>query len=142
MLARDRSISNVDGPPRVGTAGPQPLKHRRYPETGVRAMTIAAGFRCLDGVLIGADSRLESGDIKYDEDKTFMVPSKQSGFVVVITGAGDFEAIQHCVYLLDGSFFKNCDGSLPAIAGEIRKGGYLLDSGIPYILWWGNSGVA
>ena len=84
-------------------------------------MTIAAGFRCLDGILVGADSRLESGDVKYDEDKTFIVPSKRSDFIVVVTGSGDFEAIQHCVYLLDGSFFKQCDGSLSSVAGEIRK---------------------
>src|ERR1017187_3226312 len=79
-------------------------------------MTIAAGFRCLDGILVGADSRLESGDVKYDEDKTFIVPSKRSDFIVVVTGSGDFEAIQHCVYLLDGSFFKQCDGSLSSVA--------------------------
>ena len=84
-------------------------------------MTIAAGFRCLDGVLVGADSRLESGDIKYEEDKTFIIPSGRSDFLVVVTGSGDFEAVQHCVYLLDGNFFKNCDGSLAAIAGEIRR---------------------
>jgi len=84
-------------------------------------VTIAAGFRCLDGVLIGADSRLESGDVKYDEDKTFVIPSKHSHFEAIVTGSGDFEAIQHCVYLLDTNFFKDCDGSLSAIAGEIRR---------------------
>src|SRR6185437_2464756 len=100
---------------------PQPLKHQRYAGSEVRSLTIAAGFRCLDGILIGADSRLEDDQVKFDGNKTFSLPSRRSDFQVIMTGCGDFNAIQTCAYLLDEDYLHNCEGTLAAISRSLRE---------------------
>lgn len=65
-------------------------------------MTIAAGFRCADGVLIGADSRIEDGFIKWDEDKVH-VCSRDEDHAVLLAGAGETNRILDCVDRLRSS---------------------------------------
>jgi 20S proteasome alpha/beta subunit len=91
--------------------GVQPLKHKRYPDDGVIPMTIALGFRCVDGLVLGADSQFEEGEDKYDGDKLFSIPAPDNSGVL-ITGAGDFDAIRHCVRFLKDQGLVGCGSSL------------------------------
>src|SRR5258705_2939632 len=83
----------------IPSLGTRPIKHWQYSVSEVRPMTIAAGFRCTDGVLVGADSRIEEGNVKYQQDKVFQC-CDDGGLGFVIAGAGDFEAINNCVDLI------------------------------------------
>jgi 20S proteasome alpha/beta subunit len=77
-------------------------------------MTIAAGFRCKDGVLVGADTRIEEGDVKYQENKVFdITPDGFRGFGIALAGAGDFNEINTCVDLMrDGRLYERADSML------------------------------
>jgi hypothetical protein len=100
--------------------GLQTLKHKRYPVSGVRAMTIAAGFRCIDGIVIGADSQFEEGDAKYNGDKILHIPAPCNG-ELVITGAGDFDAIRHCAGFFKDRGLVSCGPRLVDLKGVISQ---------------------
>jgi hypothetical protein len=70
-------------------------------------VTIAAGFRCMDGVVIGADTQIEEGEVKYDGEKLLQFPCSGGGEAVV-TGAGDFDAIGNCAMSLHDKWMKDC----------------------------------
>lgn len=64
-------------------------------------MTIAAGFRVANGVLIGADTRIEEGNVKYEQNKVFDCSGVEyPRYAVLLAGAGNFESISHCADLL------------------------------------------
>ncbi len=83
-------------------------------------MTIAAGFRCADGIVIGADTEIAEGNIKSYQSKLFPIPSAGDG-LMVITGAGNFGSISHCAQLMRERNLERCDGSLRELTGEIRR---------------------
>jgi 20S proteasome alpha/beta subunit len=92
---------------------PQPLKQVRYPWGLIpkeKSMTIAAGFRVANGVLIGADTRVEEGYVKYEANKIFECTDGADGSRVLFVGAGDFESISYCADLIrDHGFEGNAD---------------------------------
>ena len=63
-------------------------------------MTIAAGFRVANGVLIGADTRIEEGNVKYEQNKIFDCSEAGPRWAVLLAGAGNFESISYCADLL------------------------------------------
>jgi hypothetical protein len=67
-------------------------------------MTIAAGFRCRDGVLILVDSQHSVGNSKYQGPKLWEIEWGKSS--VVVTAAGDdssiLEAVEHLRRKIDG----------------------------------------
>jgi hypothetical protein len=86
-------------------------------------MTIAAGFRVANGVLIGADTRIEEGNVKYEENKVFDCRDDENdhSYAVLFAGAGDFEAISHCASLLRGCRFSKAHKTLEGIKGCLRR---------------------
>ena len=60
-------------------------------------MTIAAGFRCWDGVLLVADSRHSIGDAAYQNPKLWVIDCPESGSLFVLTAAGADNAILETV---------------------------------------------
>ena len=85
-------------------------------------MTIAAGFRCVDGIVLAADTRIEDGDVKRDEKKILRCCALP-GCSVLLTGGGDFEAISACAELLQtGDFFEpDSPDSINKLKKAIRK---------------------
>jgi 20S proteasome alpha/beta subunit len=86
-------------------------------------MTLAAAFRCNDGIIIGADSEVTYGNSKLDQDKLFVIPGPvaQGGqYGIVLTGAGDFAEIGHCAQLLKEKYFNNPDWSMDGIQRTLR----------------------
>lgn len=64
-----------------------PQKIKRLP--GRRAVTIALGIVCQDGIVIGADSEISGpGDLKHNESKVYH-SDHPSGWSVLFTYAGD-----------------------------------------------------
>jgi hypothetical protein len=57
-------------------------------------MTIAAGFRCLDGVLIGTDTLVTDGVSKLKENKIFDLTPFGNCPTVLMAGSGNFAAIK------------------------------------------------
>src|ERR1039457_6537895 len=82
-------------------------KHEPAPQKA-KSMTIAAGFRCRDGVVLLVDSQHSTSNMKYPGDKLWNLES-QDGSKVVVTGAGDDAAILQAVDLIRdglGTFLK------------------------------------
>jgi len=76
---------------------PTHLKPRRFPKgepkpQQVKSMTIAAGFRCFDGVVLCSDSEHTEGQSKFYDTKIFEV--KANNAVLYLTGAGDYVYIR------------------------------------------------
>src|SRR5436190_8464321 len=69
---------------------PLRLKSKRRPE-----MTIAAGFKLNDGLLICADTKITS-DYQSDESKIFFRKSETNGSVVVVAIAGAVDYAKAC----------------------------------------------
>jgi hypothetical protein len=86
-------------------------------------MTIAAGFRVANGVLIGADTRIEEGNVKYEENKVFDCRDNQDdySYAVMLAGAGDFEAISHCADLLRSHGFSKSSDSICGLKESLLK---------------------
>jgi hypothetical protein len=78
---------------------PKPLKKPYIaPRKGARSMTIAAGFRCMDGVVLCADSQITiPGLLKYPESKIRMAEYLQSKPFFTFCGDMDYskQAINH-----------------------------------------------
>jgi hypothetical protein len=73
---------------RDGPRYPQPLKQPRYPlRSKEKRMTIAAGFVCQSGVLLGTDSLLSAEQMAYCDKK--MVPICGRDYTAIIAFAGD-----------------------------------------------------
>lgn len=73
-----------------------------------KAVTLIAGMRCSDGVLIGADTEHTDGIIRFHEHKLVIYPSKKKmschisplahePFRIVFSGAGDSDYIKMTV---------------------------------------------
>ncbi len=78
---------------------PLPRRPRPYPvrlEEPDPPMTIAAGYKCLDGIVICADSEVSSDFDKYEESKIFTMTSVTAP-TVVFAGAGWMEFIKMAV---------------------------------------------
>lgn len=103
---------------------PRPLKHVRYPgdlpSKEKRRMTIAAGFRCADGVVIGADSRIEDGFIKWDEEKVHVCLHDEDD-AVLVAGAGETYRILDCVDRLRSSRISDARGSIRRLKQALRR---------------------
>jgi hypothetical protein len=87
-------------------------------------MTIAAGFRVSNGVIIGADTRIEEGNVKYEDNKVFNcldTAEEHLGYSVTFAGAGDFEALSHCADLLRDCKFGKTDRTLRAFKERLRE---------------------
>ena len=52
-------------------------------------MTIAAGFVCSDGVVLGADSQVTGQTIKYSSDKVWVLSAPDASHCIAMAGAGD-----------------------------------------------------
>ena len=52
-------------------------------------MTIAAGFVCSDGVVLGADTQVTGQTIKYSRDKVWVLSAPDASHCVAMAGAGD-----------------------------------------------------
>ncbi len=77
----------------------RPPPHRNVPPAPEpvsppkRRMTIAAGFVCRDGVVLGADSQV-TGAIKFSRDKVWVLPTRDASQCVAMAGAGDVVLIR------------------------------------------------
>lgn len=70
---------------------PKPVSKKNLERLyGVKAMTIAAGINCTDGILICADTEHTQGDAKFQKGKIF---AENPDFLIV-SGAGDAEFIK------------------------------------------------
>ena len=97
-----------------------PLKQSRYaisPE--VKSMTIAAGFRCLDGIVIGADDEVEEGTVTHPGQKIMCLYANTGR--IVATGAGNMDEVWHWSEALQESFLKDSDGSNQSMRSAIRE---------------------
>jgi len=72
---------------------PKPLRFTKANPKPQRAksMTIAAGFRCFDGVVLSTDSECTAGQSKFYDKKIF--EAKADNAEVYIAGAGDYSYI-------------------------------------------------
>ena len=52
-------------------------------------MTIAAGFVCRDGVVLGAGSQVTGSTIKYSSDKVWVLSAPDASHCIAMAGAGD-----------------------------------------------------
>ena len=52
-------------------------------------MTIAAGFVCSDGVVLGADTQVTGQTIKYSSDKVWVLSAPDASHCIAMAGAGD-----------------------------------------------------
>jgi 20S proteasome alpha/beta subunit len=89
--------------------GPRALK-QRYP----RAMTIAACFKCSDGVLIGADTRVEDAITKWEDHKLFHCSPDGADYHLVMSGCGGYYAIASLARDLK-KHMAGSDGTLTSI---------------------------
>ena len=73
-----------------------------------KSMTIVAGFRCRDGVLLLADSQHTIGDARYKDPKLWRIDLAEEGSTLIVTAAGVDSIILETVdSLIDaGSEFK------------------------------------
>ena len=52
-------------------------------------MTIAAGFVCRDGIVLGADTQVTGQTIKYSRDKVWVLSAPDASHCIAMAGAGD-----------------------------------------------------
>ena len=91
----------------------------------VKSMTIAAGFRCLDGVLLVADSKHNIGDASYSGPKIWEVECGESGSSIIVTGAGVDSAISDAVdYLRDDAAINGDSVSFEIVESAIKGSGF------------------
>ncbi len=84
-------------------------------------MTIACGFKCLDGVLLGADTLVQDGTIKSYENKIFKC-STEHDHLVCMAGAGNFPRVQEfSSRLRDTQAFSDGKNSTEGLARAIRE---------------------
>jgi 20S proteasome alpha/beta subunit len=69
-------------------------------------MTIAAGFKCSDGIVLAADTEYTLNTVKIYGPKIFELPGAIHDPHVVLAGAGDVPFIQMTVELLDRELAK------------------------------------
>ncbi len=95
---------------------PKPLRKEPKPQKA-RSMTIAAGFRCFDGVLLATDSQHSAGLSKYSGPKIWKIecgdffPGQQpNSSLLLIAGTGMDSSILEVVHALkeDGGIQGNC----------------------------------
>ena len=96
----------------------KPLKHREYAEF----MTIAAGFRCRDGVIIAADERITELNVERNQKK-LLDCSRIPGCFVKLAPAGDFEAASTCAELMreNGCFNEVAAESIRALKSALNQ---------------------
>jgi 20S proteasome alpha/beta subunit len=82
-------------------------------------VTIVAGFKCINGVLLGADMRIEDGTFKYPENKIFEI-GDSGGFGIAFAGAGDFSSISACADLMGSSDIASCAQTIESLKESIR----------------------
>jgi len=82
-------------PPQVNTRLP---KKKPVPPQ-VKSMTIAAGFRCFNGVVLCTDSELTAGQSKYHDKKIFQVEAENA--IVYVAGSGHSDYIKSTAEDLD-----------------------------------------
>jgi 20S proteasome alpha/beta subunit len=80
-----KQLSNVKFSPYTRRPEPQKIARRK-------PMTIAAGFRCLDGVVICTDSEHTAGQAKFYDKKIFEIKARNA--VAYLAGAGDYAYIR------------------------------------------------
>jgi 20S proteasome alpha/beta subunit len=74
-------------------------------------MTIAAGFRCIDGVVLAADTRVEEAFVQHDVKK-ILTCAELSQSDAYMAGSGDFGALQNLAdIMIDQEVFREADGS-------------------------------
>jgi len=81
-------------------------------------MTIAAGFVCADGVLLGADTRVETYEIKYEQSKIFDCSPPSRDFALLMTGCGNLHTVAALANKLRRRLEKN-NGDLAEIEKAI-----------------------
>lgn len=84
-------------------------------------MTIAAGFRVANGVLIGADTRIEEGNVKYEQNKVFDCSEAGPRCAVLLAGAGNFESLSYCADLLRTFGFPGSTDHLSTLKERVLK---------------------
>jgi hypothetical protein len=87
-------------------------------------MTIAVGFKCSDGILLGADSQIENLDVKYEDDKVFYCTdqSAEQEYCVLLTGSGDSTSIKNIADYAQGSgYFDSANTSMKDLKFLIRN---------------------
>jgi len=84
-------------------------------------VTIAAGFRVANGVLIGADTRIEEGNVKYEQNKVFDCYDAGPNCAVLLAGAGNFESISYCADLLRTHGFLGSTDHLHTLKERVLK---------------------
>ena len=84
-------------------------------------MTIAAGFRVANGILIGADTRIEEGNVKYEQNKVFDCHESGTNCAVLLAGAGNFESISYCADLLRTHGFLGSTDHLHTLKERVLK---------------------
>ncbi|HEV3038864.1 MAG TPA: hypothetical protein VHA33_13895 [Candidatus Angelobacter sp.] len=82
-------------------------------------MTIAAGFLCVDGIVLCADSQHTGSMTKFDQKKIIEIPGKDGSWLV-ITGAGYDNYIAMAVDSLEERFEK-CSSNFSAIKDIIKE---------------------
>src|ERR1035437_6928110 len=110
-------------PARPMWRAPQPLRHTRYPWDSPKeeSVTIAAGFRVANGILIGADTRIEEGNVKYEQNKVFDCHESGTNCAVLLAGAGNFESISYCADLLRTHGFLGSTDHLDTLKERVLK---------------------
>src|ERR1039458_6313143 len=83
-------------------------------------MTIAAGFRCRDGVIIAADERITELNVERNQKK-LLDCSRIPGCFVKLAPAGDFEAASTCAELMreNGCFNEVAAESIRALKSAL-----------------------
>jgi 20S proteasome alpha/beta subunit len=85
-------------------------------------MTIAAGFRVANGVLLGADTRVEEYNVKYDENKIFDCSDSNNGsWGVLLAGAGSFESVSYCADLVKEFGFYGATDDIRSLKERLWK---------------------
>ena len=85
-------------------------------------MTIAAGFRCRDGVLLLADSRHTIGDAGYQGQKIWGIDCGESGSSLLVTAAGTDSAILETVdFLKSDAGIRGNSLSFETVTNAIRR---------------------
>lgn len=82
-------------------------------------MTIAVGFRCVDGIVLAADSQYTEGITKLDGPKIFPIPSN-GHYGLTIAGAGGVHSIKGIARKLEQTLKENI-GANPASVSELQE---------------------
>ena len=113
-------------PRRIGLYSPPHFKRRLpseepRPQQG-KSMTISAGFRCRDGVLLLVDSQHSAGQTKYQGPKVWTLPCGDETSSLILTAAGSSSSIADTVDAIQSAIGKlTHDVTLKNIKDVLRR---------------------